>query len=556
MEQISQACFIEVVLLVALCGHSVGQSEVAGPAGKTSECVVDVDQFARTSRTSPEVIRLQSELIDPDVPVTPQLILELAHKSVGDIGVPRAQPPTTTPEQTRIASFYGRYLDELTGKYLDILLEALSQKRGQAQIESLATVVQSQFLRLAPMHRGVQDCFQRVAASIFPSLPFETQWLTLHSDSYPLFKSANLTAYLRQLYESLEDHIRDSEPEETERDLRFYRSMILQRIYEEDPIAGRAMIIEEITSGRPRVDIEALAILPDETLPEIDRTLLRQLPTLNKNSDDYETMAELGVVERYGTESLLPGLKSSYLKGAGKWNSRQEALFLSYFLRTNPQFARQAIVKHLKERKSWYYEIFADVTDIRVSPELGKIARDYIDDRDRLIAGGAVNAFNRSGEADVETLLWKNLDTWHKKWSQNSDSIPFDEQSYQDSLVEALLYGGGPCKSKDAIDRLRPIYIKGNSVDGNIEFPEWHDPIRILADISFPTGPRFQVDFCGGLLSLEQLKTVMPRFPKATDFEWNGMHVLASDVALDPLFKELEALATEHGMSLRPRQDQ
>jgi hypothetical protein len=70
-----------------------------------------------------------------------------------------------------------------------------------------------------------------------------------------------------------------------------------------------------------------------------------------------------------------------------------------------------------------------------------------------------------------ERLTWKNLDTWHKKWSPNSDSITFDEQSYQDSLVEALPYGGGPCKSKDAIDRLRPIYIKGNGVDGNIEFP-------------------------------------------------------------------------------------
>jgi hypothetical protein len=40
----------------------------------------------------------------------------------------------------------------------------------------------------------------------------------------------------------------------------------------------------------------------------------------------------------------------------------------------------------------------------------------------------------------VETQLWKNLDTWHKKWPQNSDSITFDKQSYQDSLVEALLW--------------------------------------------------------------------------------------------------------------------
>jgi hypothetical protein len=551
-----RACFIDAVLLAALSAHSFGQSEAVEQARKTSECVVDVDEFGRTSRTSPEVIRLQSELIDPDVPVTPQLILELAHKSVGDIEISRAQPRTTTHDQTPIASFYGKYLDELTGKYLDILLEALPQKRGQAQIESLATVIENQFIRLTPMHAEVQGCFQRVAASIFPFLPFETQWLTLHSDSYPLFKSASLTAYLRQLYDSLEDHLRDNEPEETERDLRFYRSVILQRIYEEDPIAGRAMIIGEITSGRPRVDIDALTILPDETLPEIHRILSRQLPTLGKSSDDYEAMAQLGVVERYATKNLLPRVKSAYLGNAGNWNSRQEALFLSYFLRTDPQFAKQAIVKHLKERKSWYYEIFSDITNIRVSPELGKIAKGYIDDPDREIAGGAVYAFNRSGEADVETLLWTNLDMWYRKWSEHSDAIPFDEQSYQDSMVAALLFGGGPCKSKDAMERLRPLYIKGKSVNGNIEFPEWHDPVRILADANSPSGPKFQVDFCGGFLSLRQLKAVMPRFPKGTNFEWIGIHVLPSDIALDPLFKELESLAREHGMSVRAHQDQ
>jgi hypothetical protein len=47
--------------------------------GRPPNVFVDVDEFARSSRISPEVIRLQSELIDPDVPVTPQLIFELAH---------------------------------------------------------------------------------------------------------------------------------------------------------------------------------------------------------------------------------------------------------------------------------------------------------------------------------------------------------------------------------------------------------------------------------------------------------------------------------------------
>lgn len=101
--------------------------------------------------------------------------------------------------------------------------------------------------------------------------------------------------------------------------------------------------------------------------------------------------------------------------------------------------------------------VFTDIAHVHVSPELGKIAKDYIDYPDRKIAANAAYIFKWLGNADVETALWKNLDTWHKKWAANSGSIPFDEQNYQDSLVEALLLGGGPCKSKDTMDRLRPF---------------------------------------------------------------------------------------------------
>jgi len=42
-------------------------------------------------KTWREIIRLQSELIDPDVPFTPQLILELAHL------IPRGQRNLPSP---------------------------------------------------------------------------------------------------------------------------------------------------------------------------------------------------------------------------------------------------------------------------------------------------------------------------------------------------------------------------------------------------------------------------------------------------------------------------
>jgi hypothetical protein len=556
MLRTSLALCFEIVLLLTSPKYVVGQSGTEDKPPKTPDCILDVSDFSRTHETSPEVIRLQSSLVDPDVLVTQQLIMELARKSVGEIEVSRPDPSTITPAQTQIDSFYMEQLNKFTGKYLDILVEALSQKRGEAQVESFKTAIEDQFLRAVPMQPEMQGCFQRVVASIFPSLPFEKQWLALLSSSYPMFKSAGLTAYLRQLYDSLEDHIRESEDVDSEAELRSYRSTILRRIYEENTVIGKEIIIAEITSPKPRADIVALSTLPDETLPEVDRILMHQLPMLRKNPDDYEVMAKLGIIERYGTKGLLPSVKSAYLKDTGNWNSREEAIFLSYFLRTDSQFAKQAIVKHLKERKRWYYQIFVDITNIRVSPQLCEIAKGYIDDPDREIAGAAVYAFSRSGDADVETVLWKNLYTWHKKWSNNIDLIPLDEQSYQDRLVESLLFGGGgQCKLKGAMDRLRPIYIVGRSVDGNIRFPEWHDPVRIAVDELVPSVPKFQVDFCGGFLDLEQLKAAIPRFPRGTNFELTGMRVFTTNAALDAVFKELEPLAITNGMLIRSRSD-
>ena len=114
MQRTLLAFFINVILPVALAGYSVCQSEPAEKPLKDSQCVVDISHFARTTQTSPEVIRLQSALIDPDISVTQRLILELANRSVGDMGFSRPQlteSSTVTPAQKREAIFYRQYFD-------------------------------------------------------------------------------------------------------------------------------------------------------------------------------------------------------------------------------------------------------------------------------------------------------------------------------------------------------------------------------------------------------------------------------------------------------------
>jgi len=124
------------------------------------------------------------------------------------------------------------------------------------------------------------------------------------------------------------------------------------------------------------------------------------------------------------------------------------------------------------------------------------------------------------------------------------------EQSYEDSLAEALLLGAGPCRSKETIERLRPLYIKGRSVDGNIDLQAWQDPIDIAVDSTLPSGPSLQISFCDGFLDFDELRAAMPHFPAGTHFAWAGRLEPATPPRLEPLFKELQSVASEHGMVL------
>src|ERR1700689_2798024 len=62
------------------------------------------------------------------------------------------------------------------------------RKHFVTQFESFRTVVENQFVRSKRMQPELQGCLERAGASIFPSLPFDDQRLSLHSNFHPLFK--------------------------------------------------------------------------------------------------------------------------------------------------------------------------------------------------------------------------------------------------------------------------------------------------------------------------------------------------------------------------------
>ena len=238
----------------------------------------------------------------------------------------------------------------------------------------------------------------------------------------------------------------------------------------------------------------------------MDSVFSKQLPAVYENSDWDEYNAKLGVIERYATVATLPAMKTLYLHDPDDRNQHHDTLFFSYFLRTDPSFGRQLMEAELRRPHSnCSIVVFTEMAGIRHQPELRELAKEHLDNPDRCIAENAAYSFVWMGNDGVEDLLWRHLEAWHKEWAGKGGPIPYPEQAYEDGLVEALLLGSGPCMLRDTVERLRPLYIKGTSVDGNISFPPWHDLVRI--EVASYADGRFAV-FRGLLLWPYQCGTV------------------------------------------------
>jgi hypothetical protein len=525
-----------------------------------SECTFKMSQFGRTPKTSVELVQLQSKFIDPQTPVTQQSILELTTQESREESLGQSRR-TTRRVDRNVANFHAQKQGEFSAKYLDLLVNVLPQKQGEAQITSFETIIENQFLRGSPISSEAQQCLQQAAEDIFPSLPFEVQWAILFRDNYSLFGSPALTSYLERLYESLEQRV-EPDPEsvdpssDRERNLRFYRTGMLKRIYEADPSIGRQIILGEIAAELPRADIEALRLLPDATLPEMDSVFSKQLPEVYENSDWDEYNAKLGVIERYATVATLPAMKMLYLHDPDDRNQYHDTLFFSYFLRTDQAFGKQLMEAELRRPHSnCSIVVFTEMAGIRHQPELRELAKEHLDNPDKCIAEDAAYSFVWMGNKGVEDLLWRHLEAWHKEWAGKSGPIPYPEQAYEDGLAEALLFGNGSCEPRDTVERLRPLYIKGQSVDGNISFPPWHDPVRIEV-ASYADGPLlFSVDSCFGRINVAQLEAAIPGFPAQTEFEWHGSANPGLQSVIEPARIAIERIIKQQGMSFRMHSD-
>src|SRR5262249_5910858 len=155
------------------------------------------------------------------------------------------------------------------------------------------------------------------------------------------------------------------------------RGLALRRLYELSPDEGRRMIIEELRRPSPGVGWTTLKLLPDETIPELEETLVENLEkTLSGERGDTDIISML--IERYATASILPRVRAFYGDKVGLRGCLYQASLLAYFLRVDPAMGIDSVKRELAARGPGYSRCYAgilsDVAKLRMTPELEDLA--------------------------------------------------------------------------------------------------------------------------------------------------------------------------------------
>ncbi|MEO7191351.1 MAG: hypothetical protein ABI051_09875 [Vicinamibacterales bacterium] len=249
--------------------------------------------------------------------------------------------------------------------------------------------------------------------------------------------------------------------------------LILKRLYERDPAAGRLLILEEIRTGAHQIRYDALAALPDPQLPEFDSALQSRydLPPTPDRLNDRGTTAWL--IARYGSAGLQPfvvRLLAEPVPGC-----LVEAGLIAYLFKHDAP-AAMARLDPARART---------LTDGCVTPPLAQLAARYWDDNVESAAlaqlmtldsaSSAASVLGTYGSAAAKQPLLNRLTMWSSEWRNRAADLvrPGPPTSTSPAMIEnsitnALFDNPRFKPTKEDADRIRALCVT-DSCRTNVE---------------------------------------------------------------------------------------
>lgn len=547
--------------LVGVCFLLAARPCALGQNPPDSACQLEKSDLLQDARLTPEQkVEIQRELRDPSflpsqsfawlhrelVPVPPEIEQYRSTHSSGMF-------PGGLAVQFRDYSMRGH---NFTDEFMMSLALALEGKEGAALREG-ADMIGHWHPQSSESFGKPLPCAKQAMAAVFPRLDDAEQIRLLQEGSVKMWVSNAMARHLERLYSQIhrfrpdgKDLIGSSEG-----------GAIIAALNLVDASAARAMVVKEASAPYPSVGIEGLGVLADDSLPELDSILLRQMRAAY--DDDFWNLfqAKLRLVERYASPAILEDVKQFYLQD-DDWGFRDRALFFSYFLRVAPDFGADLIRKTLKDRNSKDRDtLLTDIKDVRsalayqpvalaTASRLEPIAEEMISRTEGDIAGDAGSVIQEFAKADFEPVLWHELRAWCDRWcSAPRQDIPFSESSRRDGIVEALLYNRSWIMTPEKLTEIHNLARTDESAVAAVhDMPSPTSTTRITA-LRNADGVQIIISY-SSYSSIDDALNHIRRAP-AGEFVWDSFVGDLNDPEIRRVYEALKSEIKANGSTLR-----
>lgn len=433
--------------------------------------------------------------------------------------------------------------------YQALLIESLSEKLGKARAITADTVINSL------ESNASADIRKRVATSLlegFDELPAQTQAFDLQY-RWKLLKSAEFLPMLRRVAQRYRDYPVPNESNAFQ-ELQL-TGAALTRWYELDPQGARDAVIAEIERPKPRYNAHVLGLLPEKTLPEVERTLAEHFVAATQS----EAEANAGsLLHRYATGAVLGEVLPKIEKQVGHGACEVQTSALAYVLKVDPAAARGLLERAIAARgagaTACRHTLFTGIGGLEASPLLEELAIHSLNDADPQVAIDAARYLGRYGSAGAEGPLWACYEAWNRRWKSRANELRFiagDENPNQwqanlgDTLASSLATGIGWLSDAAKLSRIQDLALTEVSRQQiESQMRDWAGETPSIVYVPL-TPPSFQMlQYLE--LSFEDLKTKLAQFPSGTRFWWTGAEPSVSSEQ-EKSFQEMATWATEQG---------
>ena len=215
----------------------------------------------------------------------------------------------------------------------------------------------------------------------------------------------------------------------------------LLRLLEIAPDDVRAYVIAEINNPNSFLDVETLGKLKDETLPEVDSSLLEQIRLFTHSKLNRDLLAlrpKTQLLARFATDRIYRELMQLYQQMGANLPHDARAGMLAYFAKHNESEGMPLIEQAVADLKPGEYpQVLSDVTKLYYSDAIGELLKKLMERDDPAMASHAAYLIGVHGSAGDEKLLEARLKRWQDQWR---DRVAEADAQLQGQVERELIY--------------------------------------------------------------------------------------------------------------------